>query len=32
VIVDDEGRIAMANRELAESLGHQASALVGRPL
>lgn len=32
VIVDDEGNIAMVNRELAESLGHQASALVGRPL
>ncbi|MBP8306938.1 MAG: PAS domain S-box protein [Burkholderiaceae bacterium] len=32
VIVDDDGNIAMVNRELAESLGHQAIALVGRPL
>jgi len=32
LIVDDSGRIVMANRVLAESLGHTTAALVGRPL
>jgi len=32
LIVDDSGRIVMANRVLAESLGHVPAALVGQPL
>jgi PAS domain S-box-containing protein len=32
LIVDDSGRIAMANRVLAESLGYTAASLVGQPL
>jgi PAS domain S-box-containing protein len=32
LIVDDSGRIAMANRVLAESLGYTPTALVGQPL
>ncbi|MBI5256251.1 MAG: PAS domain-containing sensor histidine kinase [Burkholderiales bacterium] len=32
LIVDDEGRIVMANRVLAESLGHLPAALAGQPL
>jgi PAS domain S-box-containing protein len=32
LIVDDTGRIVMANRVLAESLGHAPAGLVGQPL
>ncbi|HSW08593.1 sensor histidine kinase [Aquabacterium sp.] len=32
LIVDDAGRIVMANRVIAESLGHTSPALVGQPL
>lgn len=32
LIVDDNGRIVMANRVLAESLGHVPAALLGQPL
>ncbi len=32
LLVDDGGRIALANRLLAEALGHDARALVGQPL
>jgi len=32
LIVDDEGRIRLANRVLAQSLGHAPAALVGQPL
>lgn len=32
LLVDDDGRIALANRLLAEALGHDAQALSGQPL
>ena len=32
LIVDDEGKIAMANRVLAQALGHSPASLVGQPL
>ncbi len=32
LIVDDHGRIVMANRVIAESLGHTAPSLIGQPL
>lgn len=32
LIVDDSGRIVMANRVIAESLGHTPASLVGQPL